>query len=110
MRPCYNAAESYRSLARETWNLSPCHVVFSLLARFGENSALSPHPSRDVFATVSEDSTLVVWSLPAVDAPTAPLFSAAVADNMLCGAAFDADGSLVVSAYDTQDLYLFKAQ
>ena len=83
-------------------------------------SAMDVHPRRDVFATVAEDSTLGVWTLPkegsgesnggiAVE-QVRSIFATNWADGMLTGVTFcgDRGDSLAVCAHDEMELCVWQ--
>lgn len=84
-------------------------------------SAMDIHPWRDVFATVAEDSTVGVWTLPgegggeageagAEAAEVRCVFSTCWRDSMLTGVTFcgDRGDSLAVSAHDELELCVWQ--
>ncbi|KAF8066185.1 Wdr54 [Scenedesmus sp. PABB004] len=73
-------------------------------------SALDVHPSRDVVATVAEDCTVAVWSLPVDGARAACLLSAVAFHEVLTGVAFcgAGDDSVAAVAYDGDALLLWR--
>mmetsp|Transcript_43009 Transcript_43009/g.102097 ORF Transcript_43009/g.102097 Transcript_43009/m.102097 type:complete len:240 (+) Transcript_43009:431-1150(+) len=74
-------------------------------------SGMDIHPTRDIFATVAEDCTLNVWSLPTKSSPEAgPLLSKCLPSTMLTGVAFCGpdNNDVAVSAYDHTELKVFQ--
>lgn len=66
-------------------------------------SALAIHPTRDLIATSSEDTTINVWTLPEVGQKAEVVLSAIWADSMICGVVFSGDG-VAACAYDTNEI------
>ncbi|GMH43686.1 hypothetical protein BSKO_11608 [Bryopsis sp. KO-2023] len=74
-------------------------------------TALDMHPHKDLVATVSQDCTCCVWSIPFDSLEEiAPVFSTCWPHNMMTGVAFcgkDFDDVAVV-AYDTEEIVIWK--
>lgn len=75
-------------------------------------SSLSMHPTRDVFATAAQDSTLNVWKLPAAGtAEVGPLLSVCweavvITGVAFCGKSFD---DVAAIGYDNEELRIYTA-
>ena len=71
-------------------------------------NAMSYCPSRNVVATVGDDSVVAVWQLPSTANPRAGLVGAKQLRNLLLtGVAFNAEGKLVTASYDSDKLLVF---
>lgn len=99
-------------------SLSTQRVYCELQAHGRYLSAMDLHPRRDVFATVAEDSTLGVWTLPkegggsgsGIAAEVRSIFSTSWEDGMLTGVTFcgDRGDSLAVCAHDEMELCVWQ--
>ncbi|KAL3154103.1 WD repeat-containing protein 54, variant 2 [Trebouxia sp. C0010 RCD-2024] len=69
-------------------------------------AAMAVHPTRNMFATASEDATLAVWMLSEDQSQARPLLSACWNNAVLTGIAFTgpASNSIAAAAYDTDEI------
>ncbi|KAG2485514.1 hypothetical protein HYH03_015787 [Edaphochlamys debaryana] len=73
-------------------------------------TAMDIHPTKDLIATVSEDCSLGVWSLPMAGAKPECLLSVCWLQAMLTGVAFcgPTNDDVAVVAYDTDEVHVYK--
>jgi len=75
-------------------------------------SGLSMHPSKDIFATVAQDSTLNVWKLPAPGTgEVGPLLSVCWVSVLITGVTFcgKSGDDVAVIGYDNEELRIYTA-
>ena len=92
-------------------DLVSCTLSLSIAAHARTINALEVHPYRETFVTVSEDTTLGVWSLAEPAPKLSHMQHVPVTDWLLTGVAFcgGADGTHVaVTAYDAAALQAWR--
>ena len=73
-------------------------------------TAIDVHPSKDLFVTAAEDSTIAVWTLPEAGAKAEIKFATNWRDAMLTGVAFCGEGfdSIAATAYDISEVCVWQ--
>eukprot|EP00877_Chromochloris_zofingiensis_P008531 jgi/Chrzof1/3931/Cz13g13240.t1 len=74
-------------------------------------TAMDMHPSKDIFATVAEDCTLNVWTIPVEGQQVSNLFSVCCLHAALTGVAFcgKSNDDIAAVAYDTDEISIWKS-
>jgi len=92
------------------YNLDTCTKWMELTAHSRFLSAIAIHPSKDIFATVAEDSTLNVWTLPDCGNKLEVLMSVSWTDSMLCGVTFCGpdNNAVAACAFDTEEIRIWQ--
>jgi len=74
-------------------------------------NAMALHPTKPMFASVSEDTYINVWSVPDFDSKDAKVelvYSNSIADHLLTGVVFLSSENIVAASYDAETLTHFK--
>eukprot|EP01112_Ceratiomyxa_fruticulosa_P021713 TRINITY_DN7746_c0_g1_i1.p1 TRINITY_DN7746_c0_g1~~TRINITY_DN7746_c0_g1_i1.p1 ORF type:complete len:345 (+),score=75.54 TRINITY_DN7746_c0_g1_i1:40-1035(+) len=72
-------------------------------------NAIDIHPFKDIFVTVSDDSSVNAWALNTDITEVTHIFNGKIKDSLLCGVQFSGENysSIAVSAYDSPNLSVF---